>query len=47
MMRWPRSLVPPGPEADPKEILRWVRVMEIVGGIAALVGALTLLNEGW
>lgn len=46
-MRWPRSLMLPEPEADPKEILRSVRRLEVVSGIAALLLALIPWNEGW
>lgn len=40
-------LTPPTPEADPKETLRWVRKFEVIGGVALVVGGLTLWDEGW
>jgi hypothetical protein len=37
----------PSPEADPRATLEWVRRMEIVGGIAAILLAVTFWGEGW
>ena len=41
------SLRPPGPEADPRETLRWMRRFEVVGGVLCLALAVVLWDEGW
>jgi hypothetical protein len=39
--------VAPTSASDPREILRWVRRMEIVTGLAAIVAGIALWNAGW
>jgi hypothetical protein len=39
--------VPPTSSSEPREILRWVRRMEIVSGLAAIVAGIALWNAGW
>jgi hypothetical protein len=41
------SLLPPAPRTDPREILRWVRRMEIVTGALAIAFGVALWNSGW
>jgi hypothetical protein len=38
---------PPTSASDPREILRWVRRMEIVTGLAAIVAGIALWSAGW
>jgi 4-hydroxybenzoate polyprenyltransferase len=41
------GLVPPNSASEPREILRWVRRVEIVTGLAAVVAGIALWNAGW
>jgi Kef-type K+ transport system membrane component KefB len=40
------ALRPPAPDDDPRQILAWVRRLEVIGGIAAIPIALALWNDG-
>ncbi len=40
-------LLPPALTADPKDVLCWVRRLEIVVGIVALMLSIVLWGEGW
>jgi hypothetical protein len=39
--------MPPGPEAEPRELLRWSRRGEIAGGILCALGAVMLWDVEW
>jgi hypothetical protein len=41
------DLRPPGPEADPREGLRWSRRGEIFCGLGAIAFGIAFWNEGW
>jgi len=38
---------PPAAASDPREILRWVRRVELASGVGAIVAGLVLWNAGW
>ncbi|MEA2379341.1 MAG: hypothetical protein QOD13_3248, partial [Thermoleophilaceae bacterium] len=38
------ALRPPAPDDDPRQILAWVRRLEVIGGIATIPIALALWN---
>ena len=40
-------VLPPGPDADPRVTLRWVRRWEVVAGVASIGLGLALWGEGW
>jgi hypothetical protein len=39
--------MPPTAASDPREILRWVRRVELATGLGAIVAGLVLWNAGW
>jgi hypothetical protein len=41
------AFLPPTDTADARETMRWVRRMEVVSGLAAVVFGLALWNDGW
>jgi hypothetical protein len=46
MVRWLARLVPPPASGDPRDVIRWVRRMEIVAGVC-LIAAAALLDVAW
>src|SRR5579859_4609297 len=47
MSRWRAWLVHPGPEADPRENLRYSRRMEVFSGMLGVIGGLATWSDGW
>lgn len=41
------GLIPPTSGSDPHETLRWVRRVELVSGVSAIIAGVALWNEGW
>jgi hypothetical protein len=46
MVRWRSHLAPPPAGGDPRDVIRWVRRMEIVVGVC-LIAAAALLDVAW